>query len=60
MRNRGTVGWERKRAGDEKFVCMCVHMCVCVCMCVCVFGKYLHKTVNLRSVQRFISVCGCM
>ena len=51
MRNRGTVGWERKRAGDEKFVCVCVCICVCVCvcvwMCVCVFGKYLHKTVNL-------------
>ena len=48
--------------------CVCVHVCesmcvcanVCVSVCACVFGKYLNKRVNLRSVQRFFSVCGCM
>ena len=34
MRNRGTVGWERKRAGERKGVCVCVSMCACVHVCV--------------------------
>ena len=59
---------EEKSGRAERCVCVsmcaCVHVCVCanvcVCTCVCVFGKYLNKRVNLRSVQRFISVCGCM